>query len=188
MQAVHTDVRGHLAHVTHDIHQALHLDPVLSRLMHPDLTASGYVDALAVFADLYTAVEGARQRMQVFPDLSLARECRSLRMDLTRNRRALPDAPRWLHLECEGRVLGALYVAHGASFGRNSMRANILNTLPCQSHRFVGLAPDAGVWKTLLGALSQHGQDPAHLRRIEDGARLTFELVLRLSQSVEMGR
>ncbi|WP_299686509.1 hypothetical protein [uncultured Tateyamaria sp.] len=183
MQAERINVRKHLAHVTDDVHQALHHDPLLSRLMNPGLTASDYADALAVFHGLYAAVERARTQMDVYPEFSVHRECHSLEQDLRHRDGPSLGSPRF-RLGCEHAVLGALYVAHGAAFGRNSMRSNILHALPQRRHHFVGLSPSADLWTSLLKELDMRGQVSADLVRIEQGADRTFAYVSRLSRNI----
>ena len=181
------DVRGHLAQVTADVHQALHNDPVLSRLSDPMLTASQYADALGVFCATFHQIEDARAHMQVHPRLTLSDECRALARDLgPAPRTSLHNAP--LRLEDGHMVLGALYVAHGAAFGRNTMRKTVRTCLPHHSHAFMSLRPCPDTWRALLHTLQREGQSAGGLDRIEAGAVRAFEHVATLSCLVAEGR
>ncbi len=162
--------RAYLASSTRQVHEALHHDPALSKLTSPELTVEEYRAALAAFGAFYGAIEGARQRIGVFERFSLRRDCEALTRDL--------DTPAPLRsdisLACELQILGALYVAHGASFGRNAFRANVLETVKGKKHHFVSLKPATGLWRDLINRLERAGQSEEALAQIRAGAELAF--------------
>ena len=174
-------VRQHLARVTYDIHEALHHDPVLSVLNAPALTSRAYHAALTVFCMFYHSVERERLRLGAHDVYALHDECAALLRDLDGR---TPDAPD-LSLPNDMQLLGALYVAHGASFGRGTFRANVTRLLPDHSHAFVSLRTEARRWKMLVAVLEDAGQDAAALRHIQTGATRAFAYVDRAARSLD---
>ncbi|MEO1363804.1 MAG: hypothetical protein AAFU86_08525 [Pseudomonadota bacterium] len=175
-------VRQHLARVTRDIHEALHNDPVLSVLSAPTLTPATYRAALQVFSVFYQSVERKRVALACCDDFALQDECSALSRDLGG---CAPDAPD-LSLSNGMQLLGALYVAHGASFGRGTFRANVTRRLPDHSHTFVGLRTDARRWQTLVATLEDAGQDATNLRHIQTGATRAFAYVDRAARGMNV--
>lgn len=163
-------VRDYLASSTRQGHEALHKDPVLSKLTSPDLTADEYRAALAAFGAFYGAVERARRRLGLFERFSLRRECEALARDLD-----ITNPPQGdMGLANEPQLLGALYVAHGASFGRNTFRANVMGVVKGQQHHFVSLRPAPELWQDLINRLESAGQSEEALAQMRAGAELAF--------------
>lgn len=162
--------REYLAASTRQVHDALHNDPVLSKLTSPELTADEYHAALAAFGAFYGAVESARRRLGLFERFSLRRECEALARDLD-----IPKPPPAdMGLANEPQLLGALYVAHGASFGRNAFRGNVLGVVKGHAHHFVSLRPEPGLWHDLVSRLESAGQSEEALAQMRAGAECTF--------------
>lgn len=177
---IECSVRQRLARHTRDIHEALHVDPVLSRLMSPDLTQVEYEGALAVFASVYSAVENERSRLDLFADWSLTEELDALFLDL---RECKTPASRLL-LEDPAALLGALYTVHGAAFGRSQFARNVARTLPATSAYFVQLKPRKERWRAICAQLDDTGRRERAFHRIADGAKATFALVARVAAQV----
>ena len=173
----HQNVRARIALLTREIHDALHHDAVLGRLTAPDLTPQCYRTALAVLQKFYHAIEGERRRADRWPDLSLQSLCAALDEDLGPH---VGTAPA-LVFDSEDALLGGLYVAHGASFGRASFRANVTARLPQVSQRFIGQRIDKGVWQRLTGLMEDRGSNDQAVERIGQGAEMSFAHVAVLS-------
>ena len=164
-------VRRHLSGVTHAVHMALHADPVLSRLADPDITGREYQAALLAFFAFYQQVEQGRARADTFARFALSRECAALAADTG----AVADCSAALPLHTPHEVLGALYVAHGASFGRNTFARTIRAAFPDRAHAFVSLPSQPALWSDLVGTLDAECSDTQHLSAVERGARHAFE-------------
>ncbi|MFL4471616.1 biliverdin-producing heme oxygenase [Tateyamaria armeniaca] len=177
------DVRRHLQRVTRDVHDALHRAPVLRQLTAPGLSVSSYNAALSVFTAFYHAVERKRVLCGAHAGFSVQAECDALSIDLNDPPVACPDLEIDSDLEC----LGALYVAHGASFGRNTFRANVARALPDHPHAFVRLAMDKGRWAELLATLDAAGQSEANRRQIEAGATRAFSCMWDVARTSDAG-
>lgn len=171
------NVRQHLERVTRDIHQVLHRDPVLGQLSDPGLTAMGYTAALSVFGAFYHGIEQARVRLGVFDRFALSLECDALSTDL----RCEMSSHRGFATDNALELLGALYVAHGAAFGRNTFRKNAVHALPNHSHYFVRLVADVERWKDLVAALDAAGQSPSERDHIQNGATHAFSFIHTLA-------
>ena len=78
--------------------------------------------------------------------------------------------------------MGALYVAHGAAFGRNTMRANVTTMLPKAPQNFMRLQVPTNRWRKLNATLTAIGQDVYERRRVISGANGAFSLIARLSK------
>lgn len=170
-------VRAQIALSTRDLHEALHHDPVLGRLTAPDITPRCYRTALRVLQVFYEAVEEARQRADVWPDLSLQTVCAQLRADVSPHCAA--ETP--LIYETEEALLGGLYVAHGASFGRSSFRANVARALPDMPQAFISERLGKATWQSLVARMERCGCDAPAAERIEQGAAQSFAFVAAVS-------
>lgn len=163
-------VREYLAASTRQVHDALHEDPVLSKLTSPDLTVKEYLAALAAFNAFYFAIEMERKRFDLFEQFSLHRECDALICDLNISRPSQTD----IHFASELELLGALYVAHGATFGRNTFRANVLRAVKGKEHHFVSLRPAPDLWNELTNRLDCSCQSKDALAQMRAGAERSF--------------
>ncbi|MBY5933946.1 biliverdin-producing heme oxygenase [Tateyamaria omphalii] len=171
-------VRGELIHATRKIHDALHGDPLLACLTRSNLTAHAYERALSVFAQFYFAMETARDDTDLFPEFGLKAECLALKRDV-------PSATLRVHrFSVQGRpeLMGALYVAHGAAFGRNSMRANVVSMLPNAPHHFLRCPTPSHRWSTLTSRLEQIGHDACARKRMIRGADQAFSFIAEISK------
>ena len=167
-------VRQYLSRVTRDVHEALHVDPVLRPLRAPGLTLSAYHAALGAFGTFYQMVEANRRRLGVYEGFALQDACDALREDAPHTIETSPCAPLF-HTAPE--VLGALYVAHGASFGRGTFRKNAMSHLPSHPHRFVQLRPDPSRWQALIAELDRVGACNTTLGQVETGAQAAFRFM-----------
>lgn len=171
-------LRAALIRATEKTHTALHHDPIFACLVEPDLTEQQYRRALTVFAQFYGAVEYARAAASCFSELSLALECEALRRDVGSSQVQAPS----FTVQGEADLLGALYVAHGAAFGRNTMRANVTTLLPRAQQSFISLQVPTNRWRKLNATLTAIGQDVYERRRVINGANGAFSLILKLSR------
>lgn len=165
-------MRLQVQNVTRDVHDALHNDAVLRQLSSPKISPAAYTTALTVFAIFYHAVERTRAQNGIFNQFSLQPECAALSKDLDRH---IPTC-RDLDISSTFGCLGALYVAHGASFGRNSFRANVVTQLHDHPHSFVRLGMDKGKWGDLLVAMDT-GRSNADRLEIQTGAACAFSFI-----------
>jgi heme oxygenase len=172
-------VRAHIAEQTQAIHQELHNNPILQPLTDPTVTAPQYFAAIGVFRSFYDAIELERRRHDTWDDFSLTAECDALKADTTGQKTRAATLAFATRLE----LLGGLYVAHGASFGRSLFRQNLQNTIPDAPKMFVAMRTSKATWRTLIDTMERYGQNPATLHEIERGAAKSFETVKRLSQS-----
>lgn len=162
--------RQHLARATRDVHEALHVHPLLSRMVAPQLPMQTYLACLEAQFAFYDCVETTRQTHGHWDKFNLAAARDALRADIgTPRLKPLSKLPPHSH----GQVLGALYVAHGAQFGRAQMRANIAKVLPTAPNEFFGTRSDPLLWRELTNALEESSDLPA----LMEGARVAFRLM-----------
>lgn len=171
-------VRAHVALSTRDLHAALHEDAVLGRLTAQDITPQCYRLALGVLQAFYVCVERERSRQDVFPQLSLMEVCAALQSDIGQTTLPTPK----LSFVGQDELLGGLYVAHGASFGRSSFRANIADKLSYLPQTFLNLTIEKKLWRSLVAVMEERGGTPAVAQSIEAGAAKSFAEVAQLSR------
>lgn len=171
--------RRYLAQITYDVHQALHHDPVLSQLLDPMISPERYTRALSVFAHFYQVVEELRVAQGVYLPFSLEADCAALDRDLIELRvKALATNKSPLQFESDAAMLGGLYVAHGASFGRNAMRKSLQTALPELSHHFFQRRLQGDTWNALLQAVEVVGE--RRRKELAEGAEHAFKYVKML--------
>lgn len=179
---VQASARQFLAETTRSLHEALHHDPVLSRLTAQDIQAEEYSRALGVLGAFMTAVEAARQQHALFEAFTLAPVVAAVTADLA------PAAPPLADLTLSDRaeLLGALYVAHGASFGRRVFRKSVMAALPHMPHSFVSLHTPAAQWQDLVAELETTGRDPQQRAALLRGAQAAFACVRQLCHAAAL--
>lgn len=163
--------------MTRPIHEALHRDFLLGRLLHPNVSLAEFLAALRVLHSFFRSVEVERCRMKRWRSLSVAAVVRALDDDLDST---ADHAVHW-RLENPMELLGGLYVAHGASFGRNVLRGNITRALPEVPQAFLQLSGPVRQWAELTAALEDFGQAPGAFEGIRLGADKSFALVASLA-------
>ncbi len=172
-------LRRALAQSTRARHEALHRHPVFARLLAPDLSQPEYAASLRVMLTFLVAVEAARSRVGAFPALGLAAAVAALRRDLGDG---ADRSIRMLDATAAPSVLGALYVAHGAQFGRQVIGRAVGVALPNVRHHYFQAHADTGAWHCLLSTLNTYpGQAAAE--RICDGAVSAFDFVAQLADT-----
>jgi hypothetical protein len=139
--------------------------------------------ALMVFFYFFHSVERARQRLGCWPQFSLLRECKALSIDLN----CPPEWTGTLNFASETEMLGGLYVAHGAMFGRSVFRQSIRTALPDAPNRFVSLKTAPGVWQALVFALEGTGGSTHRKSELAAGAAAGFGAVRKLLQKASQG-
>ncbi|WP_300030643.1 hypothetical protein [uncultured Roseobacter sp.] len=182
-----TTIRSRIALATRDIHDALHKDPVLGKLLEPSVTLDQYQHALGHFLMFYSVVEHQRRLMGIWSEYSLSDDCAALRCDLRAPRLSQESK---LRLETPSALLGGLYVACGAAFGRSQFRANVEKALPGARHSFVQRRPDKSLWASLVSDMEKTGAAPAEYDQLFDGANRSFEFMagLKLEELVIAGQ
>ncbi|MEP1611308.1 MAG: biliverdin-producing heme oxygenase [Roseobacter sp.] len=173
-------VRDYVAAQTQNLHEALHHDPVLERLTSPNVTPNEYRLALTVLSDFYLSVEQNRQLLGKWAEFDLQNECDAIRRDLGHRKVELVE----LKVTGSAELLGMLYVAHGASFGRNVFRRNLRRTFPKMPLFFVCQPVDKSKWRLLIDTMEQHGKNPQDMNGLLNGARRGFEIVAGLSAAI----
>lgn len=166
-------IRAALKAATRGSHSLLHNDPVLSKLTDPDIEAASYACALSVFAKLYNAVEDARRACGQWARFTLVPECTALARDGYGNNPAGPTLLRRDRTE----MLGALYVAHGAAFGRSVFRRAMIKALPDFPHYFLTCSDDQTRWRELLKEIELQGAHPSRFEKLRAGAESGFACV-----------
>lgn len=171
--------RQRLRRATGQIHDALHDHPVFGLLESPEISAGQYVCALRAFRSFFDGIENERLRHGRWAAFSLAEDCSALSLDVGAGKsRAMPIEFHSAHA-----LLGGLYVAHGAAFGRASLSKRVLTNLPRSSHAFFSLPVRSGRWRTLVACLECEGSAPESYSDIVQGARLAFSSVSQLTPS-----
>lgn len=178
MAAQHS-VRRELMMATRDIHEALHRDPLLTRLTDKEINATEYTAALGVFSTYYNGIEACRRGFDKWSSLSLAPDCAALALDVPKPQSAtdLPEFADALEL------LGGLYVAHGSAFGRSVFYRTIRQALPKLEHNFLSTRHDVLVWQALLDRLEEQGEKLTARMSMKIGAQKSFEFMSALSRS-----
>lgn len=159
--------RKRLQQATQTDHLALHAHPAFVRLLAPDLTQGELDCANALHLRAFRAIEAARDTLGVWEDLSLRGAIRALQADI--GNRDFEEVD--LGLRTSAQTLGALYVAHGSSFGAKVIGRNLRAVLPEASVAFYAQKSKTA-WQKLiltLDALSGTEVDQAVL-----GAQSTF--------------
>ena len=170
-------VQKQLIKATRSIHLELHKDPILCRLIEPDITLIDYLNALTVFHTFYHYVEMERMRFSDWHYMSLDKECSALQRDLP----SLPVGRSTTFFNDELEMLGGLYVALGATFGRIQSRKNITKVLPEAPNAFINLRMSKNTWTCVTSTLETAGADAGDLARISSGATKSFLLVKSLT-------
>ena len=176
-------VRRWLAEATRAEHEKAHRIGNLSRLTDETLTEAEYHAALTVLARLFTAIEAHRRTLSVWPQFSLENVCRALRSDLC-------DAPvpaAKIDLATRAHVLGALYVVHGAGFGRMVIARSVKTALPHLRHRYVQMHMDPDTWRLLCAELERVTLTQRVRRELYLGAMRTFRLAQVTGCSISSG-
>ncbi|MEM9317810.1 MAG: hypothetical protein AAGA70_02250 [Pseudomonadota bacterium] len=166
-------VRSALSEATRAEHEALHVHPLLSRMVEPSLSMADYRGCLVAQLSFMSTIEAARLSVAGAEILSLRPECEALIADLCCADPVLAR-PDWAR--GPGHVLGALYVAHGSQFGRKVMACAVAKALPGASRKFLSLPSNPQAWRSLLADLQTYTGDLADLI---DGAHAAFATMAR---------
>jgi heme oxygenase len=164
-------VRSQIAKSTRQAHEALHVHPVLSRLISPDINADEYRKILVAHLSFYQAAEDARQLFALLPSLSFDPALRSLREDLDDN-----SVLRTQELPITSRLeaLGMLYVLYGSSFGAKVILRNLEATISDKKHVFFSRRVNINAWQTLLGAMEEYHSQQNKISEVALGSEKTF--------------
>lgn len=132
MRQGHVAARKRLQQATQQDHLALHAHPAFVRLLAADLTQAELDCANTLHLKAFTAIEAARARLGVWHNLTLCRAIDALQADIGQADVGVVD----LGLNTSSQTLGALYVAHGSSFGAKVIERNLRAALPAASITF----------------------------------------------------
>ncbi len=177
-------VRSYVSENTRAIHEALHHNPILERLIDPEITPLAYRTALQLLQCFYSAVERERKRLDTWDAFALTAECNALAQDLAGH----PAQTVSLTFEDPAALLGGLYVAHGASFGRAQFRKNLSTHLPDAPQAFVNQRTSKETWRLLTDCMNSYGQSAAQRGSLFDGASRGFQAVAAASALFERRR
>lgn len=164
-------VRSQIADQTRDAHNALHVHPVLGRLISPDIGADEYREILLTYLSFYQAAENARMSFAVLPLLSFGQELDALRQDLDCNDAVQTQV---LPITSPLEALGMLYVLHGSRFGATVILRHLKRAIPRNMHAYFGLTVDKAHWQTLLAEMEEHQGQHSEILEIALGAKKTF--------------
>lgn len=170
-----TSLRRLLADHTRSTHEELHTHHRLAPLMSNGLRQGYYAALLSDYHAFYQAVEVKRHAAGWHAKLSLSRQIKALRADLTSlDQHAATTAAYEPKLDSQSECLGALYVLIGAQFGGHVIGAQIKTALPGVSCRYFSRhSDDITQWRTLLGALETVPETERSATLA--GAKTTFE-------------
>ena len=161
---------------THDAHRALHRDSIFRSLMNSGLSQTQYQRTLHVFKRLYDEIEESRVTWNTWHRFSVMAECAALERDLGEARTRTV-----LQFHSAQAVLGGLYVAHGAAFGRTAMYKSVQIQLPYASHAFLSLPMARTRWSAFLHCLECEGSEPVARKEIMNGAQQAFAAIAEFS-------
>lgn len=164
-------VRAQVSERTRSLHEALHVNPVLSRLEDANLTAAEYRQILDRYLSFYMAAESRRVALNAFPGQSLMSDICLLSADTGQ----IPeDLPRLQTIEDKWSCLGMLYVLHGARFGARIMVTKLRNKLPHLPHHFIGQDSNPNQWRLLVLQMERAAEAPARIDAMAHSAAETF--------------
>ncbi|MEO1327355.1 MAG: biliverdin-producing heme oxygenase [Pseudomonadota bacterium] len=164
-------VRKALNAATRDLHEALHVHPVSLALLERAEPRALHTLLLANLR-FTSELEAARERASCWRDLSLAEPRDALRRDLPQH--DADSGPPPLDYTDADALLGALYVAHGAQFGRQQLRTAIEAGESTRLPEYFTLPIDQVAWRRLLTELEENGAEPERFRTMVAGAKAAF--------------
>lgn len=165
--------RKSLAEASAPAHLALHGHPWISRLAASDLQIDTYAIVLSAYRAFFARIEASRNAAEVFPELSLTDQVRAMDRDITALGRKAKQIDITAYVPFHShpvRVLGTLYVLHGAGFGARTLSKSIESALPAAPRRYLSLGTSVYIWRALtaqLEALDVPEQSAVHLAAIE---------------------
>lgn len=180
---MHVHFRTDLRRKTRAVHHALHLHPVLCALTHPEVSEAQYRRALRVFKTFYDAVEEERRRLNAWMLLTVATECEALALDLD----AFETERCRLRFRNADTLLGGLYVAYGAAYGRAQFNANVRQAIPKAPRQFLSLSFPVARWKALLTCLEERSIACQARADVLTGAFHAFRVISRIADTAAQG-
>lgn len=181
-KVVDLNVREYLKTSTQSVHEALHHDPLFSRLLKSDLQTHEYQSCLRVSLTFFDSIEKVRASEDLHHTFSLARFIDALRADLGQAglSQELNTAIKTEFVREQ--LLGALYVAHGSQFGRQVIGQAVAQSLPNASRQYFDMKSGQENWRLLLSRLENEATAPHKLAAIETGANSAFSLFSDLAE------
>ncbi|MEM1272262.1 MAG: biliverdin-producing heme oxygenase [Pseudomonadota bacterium] len=168
-------IRKRLADDTRAAHEGLHVHLLLAQLTRPSLEPETYLACLRANLGFYSGLEAARQASGLLSAFHLRREEDALLEDLGTDTRK-PGIP-FDYQDDPDFMAGALYVAHGAQFGRKLIAKSVKHSNPNAPVSFFALPADRAVWRQLLQKMERSGQTPERYTRLLAGANTAFDLM-----------
>lgn len=167
MAQSHNNSRKYLQKATEADHLALHAHPAFARLLEADVTQPELDQANTLHLTAFKAIETARETLHVWEDLTLRNAITALQADIGQQDIEHID----LLLDTRAQTLGALYVAHGSSFGGNVIGRNLRAALPEASIEFYAQKSKT-TWQKLV--LTLEALTGAEVEDAVVGAQSTF--------------
>lgn len=166
-----------LATRTRHVHEELHQHPWISSLADPGLSIDRYGSVLGSYHAFYDFVEQAFSRYQLPACLSLGTARDLLQSDLdclSLGTSPGPDIALELPIDSPQKLLGALYVLHGSSFGATILDRNVRQVLPEAPRHFLGARMAREQWQCLNQELERFHDDDLAREKLYSGAEATF--------------
>jgi len=164
-------VRSQIANATQQVHEALHVHPVVGRLIAPDISLDEYRAIMQAYMSFYQGAEVVRTRYALMPALSFEQDLECLNKDLGH---AGIMAPSIIPVSSSLQSLGMLYVLHGSRFGAIAIYRNLKMALARHEHSFFRQRPDKFTWQSLLARLEEQQGQSADVSEITAGSKKTF--------------
>ncbi len=169
-------VRTQLAEHSKAAHLALHQHPDLLLLERQGLHLEHYARILTAYFQFQNAVEAARNRLNLWPELSLRPGIEALASDIAALAPIHPlHLPRLGRMEERTGTLALLYVFTGAQFGGKVIAKALQSQNPAAPVGYFSLGSSPEKWRTLCAILEEEGQDPDALKAMKHTTRNGFE-------------
>ncbi|MEL7312499.1 MAG: hypothetical protein AAFN07_13390 [Pseudomonadota bacterium] len=166
-----TTVRARLSDATGDVHESLHVHPLSLALLNQP-TPTIVRATMTAARRFYAALESARDARGCWDVLQLSPHLDALQNDLGSEH--LDTNPVALALDSDAAILGALYVAHGAQFGRQQIRGQMLRRGLDAIPAYYTMSVDRTTWHALLDALEVTGTSADGFDALYQGAMAAF--------------
>lgn len=145
-------MRRFLEQETRPDHERLHTHPLLSRLMEDGLDLQTYISCLKAHLDFTNwALRATQPYLPAAQLVGLKRSAERLANDIAE--RPVTSTCATSGITCHSSALGALYVAEGARFGRQTISTTLAGTLPNAPRSYFAAPSTPQSWTALLNDL-----------------------------------
>jgi heme oxygenase len=159
---------------TRDLHEGLHVHPVLAPLADPNIVFADYARALTAFHNAYSGLLYPHVPFD-FPDPPLLK---NVQLDMEQHAIQASPANAPLAFDTVSHAVGALYVKNGSALGGQLISRNLKASLglePGQDNRFFWDGT-SGNWRAFVTGLAMHESD-LNENAVVDGAIRLFERI-----------